>query len=280
MWSSAQNSVRQVLLNGGLHISPTTRVERLTEFFDLIRPVSTERGLMRVGGEGDGGYLLPDDFEGLAACFSPGVANSSRFESALAGRGIPCFMADYSVEGPAEENPLFRFDKKFLGPLDDGNFITLESWVHQYVPGKSDLILQMDIEGAEYGVIMDTSPETLRRFRIMAIEFHGLHALCDKFGFELIHLCFIKLMKDFEVVHIHPNNCARPVRLGPYEIPPVLEITLLRKDRAAQRMPASVFPHPLDRRSTPKYGDYPLPACWFQQAGTKSPMPVETMATS
>jgi hypothetical protein len=264
MWASAQNTVRQVLLNGGLHVSPTTRLDRLSEFFHLIQPVTTERGLMRIGGEGDGGYLLPDDFEGLAACFSPGVANSSSFESALAGRGIPCFMADYSVEGPAEENPLFRFDKKFLGPADGGNFMTLESWVQQYVPGKSDLILQMDIEGAEYGVIMDTTPETLRRFRIMAIEFHGLHALCDKFGFELIHLCFMKLMKDFEVVHIHPNNRAHPVRLGPYEIPPLLEITLLRRDRITQKSPAAAFPHPLDQRSSSRFADFALPECWFR----------------
>lgn len=265
MWANAQNSIRQVLLNGGLHVSPTTRLERLGNFFDMIRPVQTNRGLTRIGGEGDGGYLLPDDFEGLAACFSPGVANSSSFEAALAGRGVPCFMADYSVDGPAEDNPLFHFDKKFLGPFDGGHFMTLESWVAQYVPGKSDLILQMDIEGAEYGVIMDTSPETLRRFRIMAIEFHGLHALCDKFGFELIHLCFMKLMKDFEVVHIHPNNRALPVKLGPYEIPPLIEVTLLRRDRISEMSPAAVFPHPLDRSSSERFADFALPQCWFQK---------------
>lgn len=263
MWPSAQNLVRQTLLNGGVHVSPATQTQRLAQFFSLIRPVTSGRDLLRVGGEGDGGYLLPDDFEGVAACFSPGVADSSSFEAAMAGRGIPCFMADYSVDGPAEQNPLFHFDKKFLGPIDDGRFMTLESWVSRYVPGQSDLILQMDIEGAEYGVLMDTAPETLRRFRIMAIEFHGLHALCDKFGFELIHLCFLKLMKDFEVVHLHPNNCARTVRLGPYEIPPVLEVTLLRRDRVSERRPASLFPHPLDRASYAGREDVPLPACWF-----------------
>jgi len=266
MWDSAQSTVRQVLLNQGFNIAAATNQDRLAEFFELIHPVDTDKGLLRVGGEADGGYLLPDDFEGIAACFSPGVANSSSFEAAMANRGIPSFMADYSVEGPAEDNPLFRFDKKFLGPRDSGHFMTLESWVAQYVPGHSDLILQMDIEGAEYGVIMDTSPETLRRFRIMAIEFHGLHALCDKWGFELIHLSFMKLLKDFEVVHIHPNNCAKPVRLGPYEIPPVLEMTLLRRDRIGFKSPAAQFPHPLDRSSYATREDYPLPACWFRGA--------------
>jgi hypothetical protein len=264
MWPGAQNLVRQTLLRGGLHISSTTHEGHLADFFAAIKPVVTNHPLIRLGGETDGGYLLPDDLAGLVACFSPGVADNSNFEFDMARRGIPCFMADFSVDGPAIQHPLFRFDKKFLGPADAGVHMRLETWVNKYVPGTSDLILQMDIEGAEYGVIMDTPRETLRRFRILAMEFHGLHALCDKFGFELIHLSFMKLLQDFEVVHLHPNNCAVPVRLGPYAIPPVMEITFLRRDRIASRAPASLFPHPLDRSSYAGRGDYALPECWFR----------------
>lgn len=264
MWSSAQNMVRQALLNGGLHISSTTHEGQLADFFAAIKPVVTNHALVRIGGEGDGGYLLPDDLAGIGACFSPGVANNSNFELAMAERGIPSFMADFSVDGPAAEHPLFRFDKKFLGPADAGVHMRLQTWVEKYVPGTSDLLLQMDIEGSEYGVILDTPIETLRRFRIMAVEFHHLHSLCDKFGFELIHLSFMKLLQEFEVVHLHPNNCAEPVRLGPYAIPPVLEATLLRRDRIASKAPASLFPHPLDCSSYAGRSDYALPECWFR----------------
>ncbi|HEY4375115.1 MAG TPA: FkbM family methyltransferase [Burkholderiales bacterium] len=264
MWSNAQNMVRQALLNGGLHVSSTTQEGRLADFFSAIKPVATNHPLVRVGGAADGGYLVPDDLAGIGACFSPGVADSSSFELDMADRGIPCFMADFSVDGPAAEHPLFRFDKKFLGPVDAGVHMRLATWVEKYVPGHSDLLLQMDIEGAEYGVIMDTPIEVLRRFRILAIEFHHLHALCDKFGFDLIHLSFMKLLQDFEVVHLHPNNCAAPVHLGRYAIPPVLEITLLRRDRISHRSPASLFPHPLDRSSYLTRGDFALPECWFR----------------
>lgn len=264
MWSNAQNMVRQALLNGGLHVSSTTQEGHLADFFASIKPVATNHPLVRIGGAADGGYLVPDDLAGIGACFSPGVADSSNFELDMASRGIPCFMADFSVDGPAAEHPLFRFDKKFLGPVDAGVHMRLATWVEKYVPGNSDLLLQMDIEGAEYGVIMDTPIEVLRRFRILAIEFHRLHALCDKFGFDLINLSFLKLLQDFEVVHLHPNNCAEPVHLGPYAIPPVLEITLLRRDRISRRSPASMFPHPLDCSSYATRGDYVLPECWFR----------------
>ncbi|MDB5805007.1 MAG: hypothetical protein JWN73_2329 [Betaproteobacteria bacterium] len=264
MWPNAQILVRQTLLKSGLHVSSTTHEARLADFFSTIKPVVTDHPLLRLGGETDGGYLIPDDLSGIGACFSPGVANSSNFELAMAGRGIPCFMADFSVDGPAAEHPLFRFDKKFLGPDDAGAHMRLETWVNQYAAGASDLLLQMDIEGSEYGVILDTPVEVLRRFRIMAIEFHHMHALVGKFGFDLIHLTFKKLLKEFDVVHLHPNNCAMPVRLGPYAIPPVLEVTLLRRDRIASRAPASLFPHPLDRSSYAHRGDYALPECWFR----------------
>jgi FkbM family methyltransferase len=58
--------------------------------------------------------------------------------------------------------------------------MTLENWVRRKAPDKSDFIVQMDIEGAEYEVICDTSHETFRKFRILAIEFHEVHKLYQK----------------------------------------------------------------------------------------------------
>jgi FkbM family methyltransferase len=89
----------------------------------------------------------------------------------LTTHGIECFLADYSVDKPAIDNSLFNFTKKYLGNKNDYQTIRLESWIKD---NKSDdeMLLQMDIEGAEYQVILDTPSETLRRFRILVIEFH------------------------------------------------------------------------------------------------------------
>ena len=54
------------------------RHSRGNEALDLIRalyPVTTTLPLIRLGGTGDWAYLIPDDLDGIAAVFSPGVSN-------------------------------------------------------------------------------------------------------------------------------------------------------------------------------------------------------------
>lgn len=264
--NTIKESFKSFLLKKKWRLARATDYELLAQFFSLIKPVSTNLGLIRVGGESDGGYLIPNDLEGIEVCFSPGVSETANFEFELAAKGIHCYLADYSVEAPPIKSDLFHFEKKYLGPSESLIYTTLESWINRNAPIQSDLILQMDIEGAEYGVIFDTNQETLRKFRIMVVEFHRLDDLCDKFGFEMINLVFMKLLKDFDIVHIHPNNCLKPVVYGKFEIPPVLEITFLRKDRILSKQPTLTFPHQLDRTNVPNYADYPLPKCWFVQS--------------
>ncbi len=142
--------------------------------------------LIRLGADGDGGYLVPDDLADVAACFSPGVDNRATFESALIERGIPCFLADRSVDGPPFEHAMIDFERKFVGAVDDDGTLTVDRWVAEHAPGNSDLILQMDIEGAEWMVLLNCSPETLRRFRIIVMEAHDLERLIDKHAFPII----------------------------------------------------------------------------------------------
>jgi hypothetical protein len=264
--NSIKENIKSLLLKFNWRFSRATDYELLSNFFNTINPISTNFGLIRMGGETDGGYLIPDDLEGIESCFSPGVSETANFEFELSKNGIHCFMADYSVDGPPLNSELFHFEKKYLGLTENSVYTTLESWVTRNATNLNDSILQMDIEGSEYGVILDTSPDILRKFRIIVVEFHRLDDLCDKFGYEIINHSFRKLLKDFDIVHIHPNNCLKPVAYGKFEIPPVLEVTFLRKDRILDSKPTLIFPHQLDRQNVPNYDDYPLPSCWFGQS--------------
>lgn len=246
-----------------LQLKKLSKEDSLQKFFSQINPVQTEHQLIRLGSSHDGGYLVPDDLDGISACFSPGVCKKSEFEDQLASKNIRSFLADYSVESPPINNPLFKFEKKFLGSINDDVYMTLESWVEKEMPhNTSDLLLQMDIEGSEYDVLIQTSNELLRKFRIIVIEFHDLQNLLDRFGLRVINSCFSKLLRDFEIVHIHPNNNHKPEKLYDYEIPPALEITFLRKDRIKESRPMTEFPHHLDKKCIEHKSDYALPACW------------------
>lgn len=256
--------LKSLLLSQNKLLCKTTDVAVVKDFISALKPVTTNHNLIRIGGKGDGGYLVPDDLNNINGCFSPGVCEVANFELEFANRGIKCFLADYSVEAPPIQNELFDFEKKYLGQVEDSIYITLENWVNRKAPNQSDFILQMDIEGAEYEVIFDTSSETLRKFRILVIEFHRLEAIIVKSGFDLINFTFRKLLKDFEIVHIHPNNAAKPKVYKTFEIPPTMEFTFLRKDRISSSQPTPTFPHELDSACAPNNKDYPLPSCWYE----------------
>jgi hypothetical protein len=189
--SAIEKLNRKLLFKFISKFSRNTSDQELRSFLQKLHPVTTTKPLVRIGGEGDGGYLLPDDLEGVTRCFSPGVALTSNFELDLAAIGIPSSLADYSVDYSTSENNLLKFDKKFIGIENNRKFMTLTDWVDRDAPGEGDnLLLQMDIEKYEYPVVLDTSKEVLRKFRIMVIEFHALDIIIKK---KNIRLCQIRI---------------------------------------------------------------------------------------
>jgi hypothetical protein len=248
----------------GYFASKRTATAELRGVVDLLRPVDAGHRLVRIGGDGDGGYLLPDDLDGITACFSPGVDRQATFENALARRGIGSHLADRSVAAaPAGCSPM-SFEPVFLGTFDGEGTTTLQSWVGRHAPAETgDLLLQMDIEGAEYGVIDNAERSLLRRFRILVVEFHHLDALGQPFVCRRIGEAVEKLRLDFLPVHLHPNNYAGIVRIGGFPVPPLLEVTFLRKDRCRSARPRTDFPHPLDRDNVPGKRSVVLPREWY-----------------
>lgn len=258
--------VRDALLRavGALGLHSVKRIDRgsLVALLRSLHPIDAGHALIRVGPDGDGGYLVPDDLEGIAYAFSPGVSTESGFEAELAHRGMRVYLADHSVDGPAQAHPRFAFIKKFVGGFGDRTHMTLDQWKHQAIGDYAgDLLLQMDIEGAEFETLLAASDELLGQFRILVIEFHYLHQLWNKPWFLLVRRVFEKLLASHSVVHIHPNNCCGSFRSRGLELPRVAEFTLLRNDRVQRRGWAKQFPHPLDRDNTAK-PTLGLPACW------------------
>ena len=256
--------VRQLFLTSGKSIADATDIKDLERFVEKFRPKSVGNKLIRIGGKGDGAYLLPDDLSGISACFSPGVDVSSTFEEELAEKyDIKSYMADFSVDKPPIENKRFHFEKKFLGNKNDEKFIRLEDWVKDNINDNSDLILQMDIEGAEYEVIIDTPSDIFKKFRIMAIEFHCLDMIFNNNSFKMVEAVFDKLCNDFTVVHIHPNNSRPIIYKNSINIPELLEFTFLRNDRVELNDKKLSFPHALDEQCAPHRPLRHLPECWW-----------------
>jgi hypothetical protein len=228
-----------------------------SKILNLLIPQPCPYPLIRVGGSGDGAYLLPNDLLGIEACFSPGVNNYKYFEDELALRhGIASHMCDFTSDEHAFRTPLVKgmqtFQKKWLAPSIEPDSITLSGWISQYSQSAcSDLMLQMDIEGAEYPILLASDQSVLNRFRIIVLELHGLEALLDEnVLYQSIGPAISHLSQSHICVHAHPNNCSTstldPVSM--LNIPSVLEVTFLRKDRFPPNAPLfdPRLPHPRD----------------------------------
>ncbi len=237
-----------------------TNTSYVAEIILVMKPKSSPAPLIRIGGNGDGAYLIPNDLEGIAACFSPGVNNFKNFEDELTDvYGIKCHMCDYSSDVQKLKTPLVEgmqtFKKKWLDIDSGDDSISLEEWVLELSPNENeDLILQMDIEGAEFRNILHCPDDTLRRFRIIVIEIHGLGVAKEPTEFEKqLGPLLRKLDKLFTCVHAHPNNCGGDFVLpgSGLNLPYTHELTFLRKDRFKQKGKSypSLIPHPLDIKS-------------------------------
>ena len=254
-----RSRVKHALLQLGFSASPIDLAKASSLIRDL-RPVKTKIPLVRIGGNNDGAYLVPDDLEGVAALFSPGVAESAAFEEYFADRGIPCYLADASVEKAPVNHNLFHFEPHYLGIFNQDPFTTLDAWINRHAPGNSDLILQMDIENAEWGVLANVSEENLRRFRIIVIELHAMDRILDSaFHRDVMR----RLLQTHHVVHAHPNNSSPIITARGVSIPPLIEMTFLRKDRAEVTGHATHFPHDLDIVNVPGQPEMHLPRNWY-----------------
>jgi hypothetical protein len=223
--------------------TPIADVQRLLA---QLHPVSCRTPLIRMGRDFDGGYLVPDDLDGIEACFSPGVSTESGFELDCAHRGMRVFMADASVERPPIKHQAFTFLKKFIGSTTEGDTIAFDEWVES-AQTTGDLLLQMDIEGHEYETLISAPTSLLQRFRIVVAEFHFLDHLFSAPLFPLYSAAFRKLLRTHTCVHIHPNNMSPLITVRDVTIPQMAEYTFLRTDRVVEPTYTREFPHPLDR---------------------------------
>ena len=123
--------------------------------------MTTRCPLLLIGPHGDSGYLVEDALDGIAACFSPGVPNNSRLkDAACIDRSMRVTVTDYSVDAAsldANVDPQhYVFVKKFIGAVDDNRRLTgIEDIdvAEQRGTKEDDLLLQIDIEGAEFTAI-------------------------------------------------------------------------------------------------------------------------------
>jgi hypothetical protein len=239
----------------GFYPSRLISTEKLRQLRGFLRPVDNGVELIRIGPLGDGGYLLPNDFDKSEICFSPGVSNLWGFEKDLYEKfGISSLMYDASVSAPINLPANHRFIKKYVGASTFGNFISISDILSTELKNYHNIIGQIDIEGFEYDLFKSISVTDLSKFRMIVCEFHHCELWIQNRNFiEIILPMFTKIFSDFDLVHYHVNNAGGTFKFKGQVLPRIVELTFHRKDRARVYKGYRVVPNLLDIDNIDRY---------------------------
>jgi hypothetical protein len=249
----------------GYIVQPSTPAAEVRALVDTLKPRDPGCGFVRLGGPHDGGYLIPNDLDGIMACFSPGVALTSAFERDCLDRGMALYLSDASVTGAGPEltGRPYHFQPKFIGLSQRDDFMSLPDWVAAADLPDGDLLLQMDIEGAEYENLLACPPSLVSRFRVICLEIHHVCEWWNPRFFSFVAQALGAITASHHCVHIHPNNTSRVTTLSGITLVNTLELTFLRKDRVTGGVLRTDFPHPLDADCVPRLPHLALPKDWW-----------------
>jgi len=215
---------------------------------------------IRVGGRHDGGYVMLDDFREIAGAYSLGIGPDVAWDLAMARRGIPVWQYDPTVTGPPVSHPLFRFQPWRIGAHDDAErqIVSLVRLIEQNGHAGADLILKIDIEGAEWDVFAAIDPDRLRVFRQILVEFHSLSRVVEADWLEVARRALANLSRHHQVVHVHGNNLSRIIVAGDFRMTDSFEVTFARRDAYRLADTDETFPGPWDRANSWVFPDFQL----------------------
>ena len=219
---------------------------------------------VRVGQNGDGGYIMADDFrKGGGIAYSFGISTEISWDLAMSQRDYDIFMYDMTIDGLPMENEKFHFFKEGIGGTTDKekSLDTLENFIKRNGhENNSNMILKMDVEGAEWDFLENVSSSTLNQFDQLLFEFHDLTRYkTDKEMIRTISL-INKINLTHTLVHLHGNNFGHYINSGNFGvIPDVLELTYLRTANHQFHDDKKIFlPTKLDCPNGHRLPDIPL----------------------
>jgi glycosyltransferase involved in cell wall biosynthesis len=227
------------------------------DVLSLLAPHSVAKfRKIRVGVGGDGGYVMLDDFAGISTALSLGVGADVSWDAAIADRRIRVLQFDDSLDRAPVPHSGCAFRRAKIGPVAaaDRSETTIEAILAELAPS-GDLLLKMDIDGDEWGVLDTLDQASIGRFRQIVCEFHDL----DRFGDPKWRLrargAVERLYRTHCVLHVHGNNNVPQALVGSRLVPKVIEITFVRRDAYEISASTEIFPTELDRPNDPAAPD-------------------------
>ena len=143
----------------GMYIEKKTKRMDISKVIKKLLPYEIGINLIRLGDDGDGGYLIPDDLANLDKNYSAGIGLLTKFENDLQNKYlIDSMMLDFNNINKNILPKNSQFLKKKLSLFSNENQITINDWIDNK---DEEIILKIDIEGDEYMNLASITNEKL-----------------------------------------------------------------------------------------------------------------------
>lgn len=237
--------------------------ERLRSRLKIKRVVG--KNFVRIGRQYDGGYIMVDNFQisDKNIAYSFGISNDVSWDLEMARRGFEVFMYDPTIDALPQGNEKFHFFKEGIAgfKFKEYRLNTLEHFIttngHESC---DDMILKMDVEGAEWSFLATVSSETLDKFDQIVFEFHDMTQSKDQSVMNATLACLKKINQTHSLVHLHANNCSPMIILDDKILfPDVLELTYVKTSNYELVDDEDIYlPIPIDMPNSCGRKDIPL----------------------
>ena len=175
--------------------------------FAELQPVALKNCTMkRYGSTNDGGYLMCENLvEGVASAYSYGIDTEDNWGCDVSKQlKIPVHQYDcFTEHRPVCTGGQFVFHDECVGAVKETKegqvFDTIAGQIEKNGDTGKQILLKIDVEGAEWHSLMATPDEVLDRIVQLPMELHGTNE--ERF-LETLR----KLKKTFHVVNLHYNN--------------------------------------------------------------------------
>ena len=188
---------------------------------------------IRMGNTNDGGYIMLDWIYKNGIAYSFGINDDVSWDLSMATCDYDVFMYDHTIPALPQENIHFHFFREGIAgktsqptnmPMD-----TLENFIirNQHMTNRN-MILKMDVEGAEWDVLDSVSTNIMEQFDQVIIE---LHKLCTSVSWDdmaQIIRGLENINKTHTLVHLHGNNTGIAVKTDVGYFPDTMEATYAR----------------------------------------------------
>ena len=204
-------------------------LDKLSKIRLSLNVYSPDCELVRVGSDNDGGYVMANRFFDGGIAYSFGIGNDVSWDMSMASKGYEIYMYDHTIEGLPHDNSRFHFNKMGISNKrePDDCLDTLENYIKRNKHGdRTNMILKMDVEGAEYGFMDAVEEATLKQFDQIMFE---LHSLNKKENVKNVLEFFSKISATHQLVNVHVNNYSDVFFVDEAVYPDTIEVTYLNK---------------------------------------------------